>query len=633
MTLRMPKSEPDEAAGNLFNWKNVLIAAAWFGCVAGLIEGGVILLTPVLGLQDWYSQRVASSWEILWFAPLFDFALFLLAAVPLLCMGRFLSGKALFNATIGMFASMTLFDWLSLSWRLRTSGVAVLSLGLATLLVRRAGRDERAVISFVRKTIPYLAGCVLGILLISEVGGWARERAMLASLPPARRDAPNILFIVVDTLRSDHLSAYGYSRQTSPMLDELAGSGVLFEHAYSTSSWTLPAHASMLTGRLPHEHGAELEPYDGRYRMLPEALSEYGYRSAAISANSSFFTRRAGFQAGFVRFDDYSHTLRKMAERTLYGVKFFQLVWPRLRSDPPMPGRRDADEITSGALRWIGHKQDRPFFAFVNYFDVHEPYCPPHPWRSKFSKVRNTGGQLLRIVEGDQRKPTPKELQNEVDAYDGAIAYVDAAVARLLGELKARGLMENTLVIVTSDHGEAFGEHGYYMHRQTLYREELHVPLLLSWPGHIPSGQRVTSLVSIASLAATAMEIAISDRSNTFSAPSLAMLWTQPAEQKDSQLSVLAETVRVTNAPQDPPSKKGWMKTLISSKWQYIVHETLGEELYDRVKDPSLTNNLAKTPEGQEQVRAFREQLRIILLEKSQWLPHSQQPVGKAGRE
>ena len=239
-------------------------------------------------------------------------------------------------------------------------------------------------------------GSVLGLTLLGDLacGSLASQPLTEPTITLAPPDAPNILLIVIDTLRSDHLSSYGYERSTSSTIDRLAEQGVLFENTFSTSSYTTPSHASLLTGRYPHDHGAQWitrRPIlNDRCPTLPEALKARGYRTAAFSANRFWFTREQGFGRGFIHFEDNFHSPGDMAVRTFYGRKFEEFILRRLFDD--YPWRQQARNINNSVMRWLERNPDEPFFAFLNYFDVHDPYLPPQPYRSEFSTLENPGG-------------------------------------------------------------------------------------------------------------------------------------------------------------------------------------------------------------------------------------------------
>jgi arylsulfatase A-like enzyme len=441
-------------------------------------------------------------------------------------------------------------------------------------------------------------------------GGLLAQPGNAANLLAAPPRPPNILFIVIDTLRADHVSSYGYERPTSPTVDSLAHQGVLFESAFSTSSYTAPAHASLLTGRYPYEHGVQWithrPVFDGRYPTLPEALRARGYRTAAFSANRFWFTREQGFGQGFVRFEDTFRSPVKMAMRTVYGRQIEDAVIKSIAED--YPWRTRASGINSSVLRWLKQDSDRPFFAFLNYFDVHDPYFPPRSYRSKFSDLENPGGIVNSYQNRFNPEMTSQQIQNEIDAYDGAISYVDDRIAELMTQIRGLGLGDNLLVIITSDHGEAFGEHGAFLHPNSVYREEIHVPLVIWRPGQIPAGVRVPHPVTIAALPATIMDLVDQGGQNDFPNQSLIRFWENPKALFDLPLP-LVEMEHWPWMYVDAPSSQGAMRSLVSSEYHYIEHDTLGAELYDWRHDPQETHNLAETREGQAMIYQFRDVL------------------------
>lgn len=342
----------------------------------------------------------------------------------------------------------------------------------------------------------------------------------MAKLPAAAADEPNVLVIVVDTLRADHLSSYGYDRPTSTNIDRIATQGVLFQNAVATSSWTFPSHASLLTGRYQYEHGMDkvkqmsvigVEAFSPNgLPTLGEALLQKGYRTGAFSANRTYFTRDLGFGRGFMHFEDYFHSSSDMFVRTLYGREFARIYLKRsdrslvkrvLRKlgfaallDQGAEGsgsyggafgiRKRADVVNQETLDWIDRDRRRPFFAFLNYFDVHDPYGGPRSYA----------------------KPSWPQ-QTNVDAYDAGVKYVDDSIGRLMEELDRRGLSKNTLVVITGDHGESLGQHHLRTHGKALYWELIHVPLVLRYPGRVPAGVRLDVPVSNSALPATIMEL------------------------------------------------------------------------------------------------------------------------------
>lgn len=590
--------------------RSVLLFAASFGLLTGLVEGALQLSLQRLGWLDWSVASVPVQRPILWIAPLFDLVLFLAVALVLVAVARLIPAVPLERAAALVLSFLAFFDWLALSGRIRFSGTLILALGLATVFKRRFHRQPETAMRLARRILPVTAALTL-LLFIGIEGGdrWAEHKAT-AALARMAPGSPSVLILVLDTVRADHLSSYGYGRTTTPGLDRLAQEGVLFENTFAASSWTLPSHVSLLTGRFPHEHGVERgAPYDGRFPMLSGELRNRGYRTGAFSGNLEWFSRTYGFGRGFLHFEDIFESVADRAFRTVYGRKFQRNVMQPMGQED-LPARKHAGEINRSLLRWLEREPERPFFAFVNYFDAHDPYLPPQPYRNRFSRQERPGGILNEFAGRPHPKLSPEQLQGEIDAYDGAIAYLDDEIANLLAELERCGLAQNLLLIVTSDHGEAFGEHGLYLHRNALYRELIRVPLIVRWPGHIPAGARVAEPVSNVALPATVLDLLNGGQQSLFPVPSLAHYWRAEPAQTSGSLP-LAELAKMPfKGLEANPSFSGAMKSVITPRWQLITHEKLGDALYDWTRDPSEKDDQAESPEGQRVTAALLRCLR-----------------------
>ena len=304
--------------------------------------------------------------------------------------------------------------------------------------------------------------------------------------PPAAHDVPrpNVVLISVDTLRADHLGTYRYARATSPNLDAFAQRGVVFERATSPTSWTLPAHASLLSGVSPYRHGAISEATRIRddVPLLAELLRGHGYRTTAF-VNAPFVGRDYGFARGFESFDQrFEERRRDLAER--HGVILAAL-------DGLQP----------------------PFFLFLHYMDVHTPYRPPKQFNvfakdKRSSEVLRDLGEtsvleLQRAAREGRLAMSATERDRLVDLYDGEILALDAHLGELLRRIEQR--FPDTLVILTADHGEEFLDHGGFGHGDTLYEEVLHVPLIVAGPG-VAGGVRVSALASLVDVVPTVLE-------------------------------------------------------------------------------------------------------------------------------
>jgi arylsulfatase A-like enzyme len=482
--------------------------------------------------------------------------------------------------------------------------IVLLTLGTATVCTRWYWRHD----AFVKRASPRIIRVGLALVVVAAVttegGTWLQERTGTARLPPAAPSAPNVLLIVVDTLRSDHLSSYGYSRQTSPAIDALAAQGVLFENAFSTASYTLPSHASILTGRFPTDHGVK---WNLDYRRpknpvptLPLVLQSQGYRTAAFSANTIFFTREHGFGRGFLHFEDFFHSVSDMAWRTAYGA-----IARRYARGPlglqDIPARKLAVDVTRAAEGWMSQDPERPFFVTMNFMDVHGPYLPPQPYRNQFSSTPDPGG-LVNFTTKIPTTLTPAEVQSEIDAYDGGIAYVDAEVSRLMAWMSARPSSRDLLVILTSDHGEEFGEHGGFDHGRHLYREVIQVPLIVWGPGRVAEGMRVSRPVTNAAIPATLMSLLGADPA-PFLIPSLQPLWDGTGTDTPDPVSELAESGRSA-------AYSGALRSIVSGPWHCIEEEDGSYELFAWLTDRKEAHNLASPEAGRAATGACLAQIR-----------------------
>ena len=576
---------------------SVVGTCLWFGIVAGLAERLLYSLFPhPVGGND------------LWYDALADLLLFLGLAVPILVLG-FVAGRArlkkiAFFFCAGLFALDCLFVvWPPVGHRLAQmallSGGALLIALLATALFWRFPSPLNA---FGRTTFPLLL--VYAVLYLGGSAWWEshKENVSTAALR-ARTGSPDVLLIIMDAVGANHLSTYGYGRTTSPYLTELASRGLLFEKAVAPSSWTLPSHASMLTGRLPTEHQAGEYNWrlDGRFPTLAEVFQHAGYRTAGFSGNTLLFNRRVGLARGYLHFEDGS-LLERLLQTTLGERIQTRLVRANIIDD--LAGRQDAREINRRFLRWMRHGS-APFFVTINYFDAHEPLLPPPSYFHRFSTLRAPlKGQYN--WPGDIQLP-PDQVKDEVDAYDASIAYMDEQISDLFKQLGAAGLLKNTIVVVTSDHGQEFQEHGFMFHGKGLYWDLLHAPLLISWPGHLPAGERIPTPVALQSLPATLLTMA-GVSNDPFPGPSLTELWAAPevAQTWPAPISELAEMGKPRF-----PSYYGPMKSVVTPQWHYVQGGKSGQELYACCDDEQ--RDLASTALGTTLASAFRR-----LLQQSQ---------------
>jgi arylsulfatase A-like enzyme len=401
---------------------------------------------------------------------------------------------------------------------------------------------------------------VFGALL-----AWVALAGTLLSGCTSDKEVRGIVLISIDTLRADHLGSYGYSRETSPFLDQLAARGTRFEQAVSTASWTLPSHASMLTGLYPSSHRA----VDADSSIAPSAstvaelLQAEGFATGAV-VTSWFVSANYGFDRGFDWFQNLDQSAHETARKTV-----------------------DAREVVDLAEEWLAERADQRFFLFLHLYDTHYAYRPPPPYKERFATDYTGRRRKYRSYNFYKRHPpTSERLAFEESMYDGEIRYVDDQLARFYDILGGLGLNENTVIIVTSDHGEEFGERGSWGHGHTLFEEQVHVPLLVAGPG-IAGPQTISGQVGLVDLPPTLLELAGLSPPSGLHGRSLApLLRGETGAGRSAAASgrpALLETSRFdTNLI--GLRRRGW-KLLIDL-------ETGQESLFDLSADPGETQNL-----------------------------------------
>jgi arylsulfatase A-like enzyme len=321
---------------------------------------------------------------------------------------------------------------------------------------------------------------------------------LVASLPscsPFRpRRPPNILLISIDSLRADHVHAYGYPRETTPQLDRLAGEGALFQTVVAPTSWTLPSHFTLFTSLAPEEHGVRKEKTQLREGvvLLAEVLRDAGYATGAF-VSGPYLRSIYGFSRGFEHYDDASVISSQK------GGQAQNVTSPRL-----------VRLAASWLQRWAEEDWQRPFFLFLHLFDVHFDYVPPPPWDRRFDPDYQgpIDGRNLMLDSRINAGMSARDLAHLVALYDGEIAFTDHHLGMIRRRLQKLGVLDDTLVVVTSDHGDEFFEHAGKGHRRTLYDEALLVPLVMRYPPRVPAGARVERPVRLGDVAVTLLSLA-----------------------------------------------------------------------------------------------------------------------------
>jgi len=595
--------------------------ALTFGLFTGLGEAALRLSRRYVFGHD----QIYAGADIVWMAPVADAVVFLVVAAGttafLAVFAARLTPAAKAALSAGLLSALAV--W-SLGERVPPIGrpaSAVLGLGVGVFAwqsLRRRG-IQRTWLD--RALIPL--GAIVSVIGAGEIAYRAlRERRALAELPASTEGAPNVLFLILDTVRAQSTSLHGYSRRTTPRLDALADSGVRFDNAYATAPWTLPSHASLFTGRYPHELSADwVTSLDRADSTLAERFSAAGYVTGGFVANY-MVSREAGIARGFTHYDDFQRDIAQLAMSSAFTS--WLAHWPRLRR--PLAwfdhvNRRQAHEVNAAVLRWIRTRGRRPYFAFVNYFDAHEFYLPPAPFDTMFgpdSARKNwniafsmpNGGTAYRA---NKEAMKPHEVRAELDAYEASIAYLDSQIGALLdslgpprplgapGALGGLGALSNTIIVVTSDHGEHFGEHGRFTHGSTLYPQVLHVPLLIYGPGRVPSGVRVRDRVTLRDIAATIEHVALG--TSRLPGSTLAAYWDADST-TFSPSAILATRTIATRTPESDSVRHGMWAAVIDEKlvMEFVGGPELQLEVYDLRADPLALHALPIRPNVQAAV-------------------------------
>ena len=425
-------------------------------------------------------------------------------------------------------------------------------------LQRKRGQGQRG---SVRKSI--IAAALCCIVSASAITSCGRERS----------STPNLILIIVDTLRADHLGCYGYNKIETPDIDKLAADGVLFENAVTHAPLTLPSISSIMTSTLPPTTGVH---YNEGFRLdasaltLAEILSEEGYLTGAV-AGAVVLDSINGISQGFSRYDDD------------FGAFNTYLPHVKLLESQLNHTQRRAGEVTDLGIDMAATmSKEGPFFMFLHYFDPHSPYDPPPPFSSRG----------LASEEG-----SPEIV---ISRYDGEIAYADAQIGRLLDDLEQKGLIKNSLVVLTADHGEGLGEHGEKSHGYLTYEGTLHIPLIFSMPGRIPEGKRITGLASHIDVVPTILDILGVDRGGLNSLNGRSLYPFDDYRATDYSYFEGATSFVVF----------GWcaLRGVRTASWKYI--EAPRKELYDLLHDPGEENNLIdQTPRVADSLRSAMEEI------------------------
>lgn len=386
------------------------------------------------------------------------------------------------------------------------------------------------------------------------------------------RKKTNVVLISIDTLRRDHCSVHGYPKDTTPVLRNLASKGVLFNSAYSPTAETGPSHATMFTSMYPIAHrvlknGINLA--SGNHTMA-EHLGNNGYQTAAV-VGSFVLDSKFGFAQGFSFYED-NFTMKRSSQKLT--------EW----ADRKVEGGFDqpASDTSKKAIGWLRKNQasQHPFFLFVHYYDPHDPYIAPNSFSSRF--VPN--------------KKNPTWIETRVGQYDAEIAYTDYEIGKLIKTLEWMGHIDDTLIIVTSDHGEGLGQHGHLGHSINLYEELVRVPLLFYWPKHIPRDRTINAPVELVDLMPTIFElIGITDDKFRFQGQDLSQAILNNIDLNENR-PIFLHRRKYDNEIVSKIWLNGEKFGIRVGKYKYIVGKDENTtELFDLSRDPHELSNIHNT--------------------------------------
>lgn len=420
---------------------------------------------------------------------------------------------------------------------------------------------------FFDASMKFVRQCFLFVFMVHCVGFAAAPKiARKANVTSVK--LPNIILITLDTTRADRMGFLGSERGLTPNLDALAKRSVVFTRAYAQVPLTTPSHAALLTGTYPQfNHIEDLgAPLGADLPYLPDLLHQHGYQTAAFLGAYILDPAAAapGFDRGFDLYDGHFHQ-RKPGEDRYKSVE------------------RRAEDVANRALGWLSRHQQKPFFIWLHFYDAHDPYDPPEPFKTHYAS----------------------------SLYDGEIAYTDSIVGSFVDVLRKHGLYQHSVIVIAADHGEAFGEHGEERHGMFLYDETIHVPLLLKLPADRFAGKRIEERVALADVAPSLIEAAGIPVPAKMQAHSLFPLMDTPkttagGEVKIPDRSVYSESNYAHRA-------FGWSELHSWRTGKYLYVQAPKRELYDQSADPDAVKNLAASAKAvadtlESQLGSFHEE-------------------------
>jgi arylsulfatase A-like enzyme len=475
--------------------------------------------------------------------------------------------------------------------------LAVLVVLLAAGLLASRALVKRRVLSRAGSRVGWAAAaaCLVLVLVVQAAASYSEKRVP-RSAADAEPAGPNVVLILLDALRADHVSAYGYARETTPTIDGLARDGVLFRNARSHGNRTIISVPSIFTSLYPSFHGTvgrgkKAKPLAGEHTTMAEVFRARGYTTVGLMSNV-YLKRGYGLGQGF----DVAE--RFYADRYLLGLyKLLRHLGVIERPRYATALHPDAGEVTERGVHWIGNLEGRPFFLYAHYMDTHHPYSPPPPYDTMFGSggaepppldlFRKTT-RLLRGTGVDAL--TPGEIAKLKDYYDGAIRYADDEIGRLVAAARRASGKRDLVVVVTSDHGDEFFEHGRFHHENLLIEELIRVPLVFWSANGFARGAEVASLVRHIDLLPTLSELIGAETPGEAVGRSLVPML------RGEQDTALTESF----------AEGDYCASLNRGDWKMVMVDSTGSfHLYNLAVDPGEKEDLAlKTPDVYLEMKA-----------------------------
>jgi arylsulfatase A-like enzyme len=433
---------------------------------------------------------------------------------------------------------------------------------------------------------------------------WGNQKVKPTTKAASR---PNVILITLDTVRADHLSLYGYKRDTTPNLRKFSKEAILYTHAIAPGDMTLSTHASIFTGLYSKRHGAHWDfpnfvygrPLADKIHTLSEILSDKGYLTMGVVANLGFLSHKFGLDRGFYYYDNRAPVL-------FFGqAKFYSLrrSISNILACFASPSDLDqvyfrAEDINKEVFNLLDNQRNKqtPFFLFVNYMDAHAPYIPPAPFDAIYPGKDKTFTQALyhkidKQIMMLERKLTEEEGSHLISQYDGSIAYIDFHIGKLISRLKEIGLYENCLIIITSDHGEAFGEKDLFEHGVSVYQDQINVPLIIKYPDSRRS-TIVDDTVSLCDLMPSVLDVLGFEIPVDIDGQSLLRL------KHNESREIMSESYPKGYLVDWHPRFRRIERAIFSGRFKFINSTAGKRELYDLSKDLDEKENLYGAAEG-----------------------------------